>query len=88
MHVNYQASSFTCVGGEWRDVQMRDVTPHPYTKFLNSPLASHQSFKKVSKLGQDKVSIFDHLKLCKITEMATCLYIWWSIKDPWVYTIV
>jgi len=39
MHVNFQASSFTGVGGEWSDIRTCDITPCPYTKFLNSPLA-------------------------------------------------
>jgi len=39
MHANFQASSFTCVGGEWSDGHMCDITPDPYTKFLNSPFA-------------------------------------------------
>jgi len=40
MHPNFQASSFTGVGGELGDRRMREVTPQPYTKFLNSPFAS------------------------------------------------
>jgi len=38
MHVNFQVSSFTGVGGEWGDKRTCDVTPHLYTKYLNSPL--------------------------------------------------
>jgi len=33
----FQPSSFKTVGGDRGDIQTRDVTPHPYTKFLNSP---------------------------------------------------
>jgi len=43
VYAKLQASSFTGVGGEWGDGHMRDVTPDPYTKFLNShPFASLQ----------------------------------------------
>jgi len=30
MHANFQASSFTGVGGESGDIPRRDITPHPY----------------------------------------------------------
>jgi len=38
MHAKFQASNFIGVGEEWGDRGKRDITPQPYTKFLNSPL--------------------------------------------------
>jgi len=40
MHANFQAPSFTDEGGEWGDGPTQDLTPDPYTKYLNSSLAS------------------------------------------------
>jgi len=37
MPANFQASSFTGVGGEWGDKRTRDFTPHPYTKYQTPP---------------------------------------------------
>jgi len=55
MHDKFQASSFTGVGGEWGGRCTRDVTPDPYTKFLNSLLrfAYGRDNKKI-KQNNDK----------------------------------
>jgi len=37
MHANFQASSFTGVGGGGVDGQTRNVMPDPYTKFQTPP---------------------------------------------------
>jgi len=50
MHANFQVSSSTCVGREWGDIRKdgrhANFWPNPYSKILNSPLAS---------LGRDKI---------------------------------
>jgi len=38
MHAKFQASNLTGVGGEEGDGRTQDVTPDPFTKFMNSLL--------------------------------------------------
>jgi len=47
MHANFQASSFTGVGGEWGDEHNRDVMPDTYT-FGRDGSEYSNKFKRIS----------------------------------------
>jgi len=81
MHANFQVSSFSSVGGEWGD-----TTPHPYTKFLYSPLVSLRRDKGVWVVIWFKAGIlswqpgFDS-RAGKTTEKKTTRVPFMSYKD-------